>query len=109
MYIIKENRNISLPASLLEENIIMLDRGFTPHMASEIIQQLLHLDHKTGKEPIQIYINSPGGCVVSGLAIYDTIKSLKKEVITMGIGMCASMGAFMLTCGAKKGNRYITP
>ena len=109
MYIIKENRNISLQASLLEENIIVIDSPFTPLMASNVIQQLLHLDSTPGKASIQLYINSPGGCVVSGLAIYDTIQTLKKDVVTLGLGMCASMGAFLLACGAKKGKRYITP
>lgn len=106
--IIKGGKNVDLRSNLLENSIVMLDTEFNPHVASVIIQQLLYLDTEGGKDPIQLYINSPGGCVVSGLAIYDTIKTLKREVHTVGIGMAASMGAFMLTCGAKKGNRQIT-
>lgn len=106
--IIKGGKNIDLRSNLLESGIIMLDTDFNPHMAATIVQQLLYLDTLKDKEPIQIYINSPGGCVVSGLAIYDTIKSLKRDVATTAIGMAASMGAFMLTCGGKKGLRSVT-
>lgn len=107
--ILKGGKNIDLRSNLLESSIIMLDTNFNPHMAAIIVQQLLYLDTLSSKEPIQLYINSPGGCVVSGLAIYDTIKSLKRDVATVAIGMAASMGAFMLACGGKKGLRKIMP
>jgi len=107
--IIKGGRNIDLRSNLLEKGIIMLDSQFAPHMAATIIQQLLYLDTVSSKDPVQIYINSPGGCVHSGLAIYDTIKSMKRDVATVAVGMAASMGAFMLTCGGKKGLRKVTP
>ena len=107
--ILKNGKNVDLRSNLLEEDIILLDTDFNPHMSSVIIQQLLFLDTKGGKDPIQLYINSPGGCVHSGLAIYDTIKSLKRDVATTAVGMAASMGAFMLTCGGKKGMRSVMP
>lgn len=106
--IIKGGRNIDLRSNLLENGIVMIDTDFNPDMAASIIQQLLYLDTLTDKKPIQLYINSPGGCVVSGLAIYDTIQLLKRDVATVAIGMAASMGAFMLTCGGKKGMRSAT-
>lgn len=107
--IIKGGKNIDLRSNLLESSIVMIDTDFNSHMASVIIQQLLYLDTLADKKPIQLYINSPGGCVVSGLAIYDTIKLLKRDVATVAVGMCASMGAFMLTCGGKAGLRSVTP
>lgn len=107
--IVKGGKNIDLRSKLLEESIILLDTDFNPHMASVITQQLLYLDTLGGKDPVQIYINSPGGCVHSGLAIYDTIKSMKRDVATVAVGMAASMGAFMLTCGGKKGLRSVMP
>ena len=107
--ILKGGKNIDLRSNLLESGIIMLDTDFNPHMAAVIIQQLLYLDTVTSKDPVQIYINSPGGCVVSGLAIYDTIKHMKRDVATVAVGMAASMGAFMLTCGGKKGLRKVMP
>jgi ATP-dependent Clp protease protease subunit len=94
---------------LMENDIIMLDGEFEPEMASIIMQQLQYLDTKETDKPITMYINSPGGCVISGLAIYDTIQTLKRDVSTVAVGMAASMGAFMLTCGGKKGLRYVTP
>lgn len=106
--IIKAGRNIDLRSNLLENSIIMLDTDFNPDMAAAIVQQLLHLDTLESELPIQLFINSPGGCVVSGLAIYDTIKSLKRKVSTTAVGMAASMGAFMLTCGGEKGMRKVT-
>lgn len=107
--IVKGGKNIDLRSNLLEQDIILIDTDFNPDMASIIIQQLLHLDSLGKKEPIQMYINSPGGCVHSGLAIYDIIKSMKRDVATCAVGMAASMGAFMLTCGGKKGLRAVMP
>ena len=105
------NRRDKIATDLLKNNIIMLTGQITPELSNDIIQQLLFLDKAkiSKKDNIELYINSPGGCIVSGLAIYDTIKTLKKEVVTVGIGMCASMGALLLCGAAKKGNRYILP
>ncbi len=109
LLIIAGNKNIDLRSKLLDERIIMLDTDFNPHMAAIINQQLMYLNQVDQKRPIELIINSPGGCVVSGLSIYDTIKSLKCDVHTVAVGMAASMGAFMLTCGGKKGHRKVTP
>ena len=106
--IISGGKNIDLRSNLLKSRIIMLDTDFNPHMAGIIVQQLLYLDTEN-QDPIEIYINSPGGCVVSGLAIYDTIKAIKSPVHTTAVGMAASMGAFMLTCGGVKGKRSVMP
>ncbi len=107
--ITKNGRNVDLRSHLLEASIIKIDEEFTPHMASTVILQLLYLDTLDSKEPVQLYISSPGGCVVSGLAIYDTIQKMKRKVSTIAVGMAASMGAFLLACGGEKGSRYVMP
>ena len=107
--IIKGGKNIDLRSKLLDEDIVLIDTDFNPEMATNIVQQLLYLDTLNKKKPVQMYINSPGGCVHSGLAIYDTIKNMKRDVATTAVGMAASMGAFMLTCGGKKGLRRVMP
>jgi ATP-dependent Clp protease protease subunit len=108
MYIIENGRNISLEAKLLEENIVCIEGAIRPATANHVIKQLLFLDSKKSKSPVVININSPGGCVVSGLAILDTIQLMKRETMTVAYGLAASMGAVLLACGAKKGNRHIT-
>lgn len=107
--IIKGGKNIDLRSKLLDEDIVLIDTDFNTDMASKIIQQLLYLDTLGKKDPVQMYINSPGGCVHSGLAIYDTVKNMKRDVATTAVGMAASMGAFMLTCAGKKGMRHVMP
>ena len=86
---------------LLKERIIILNGEINDDIANVIIAELLYLNASSPKEKITIYINSPGGSVTSGLAIYDIIKSLNCVVETIGVGMCASMGAFLLSSGTK--------
>jgi ATP-dependent Clp protease protease subunit len=92
---------------LLKDRIIKLDGPINDQTASLITTQLLILDQNSD-EDIKLYINSPGGSVTAGMAIYDTMKSLKNDVITVGMGMCASMGSFLLAAGTK-GKRYALP
>ena len=86
---------------LLKERIIILNGEINDDIANIIISELLYLNASSPKEKITIYINSPGGSVTSGLAIYDIIKSLNCVVESIGVGMCASMGAFLLSSGTK--------
>jgi ATP-dependent Clp protease, protease subunit len=93
---------------LLQDRIIYIDTDFNDEMASLVVAQLLFLSNKNKEEDITMYINSPGGSVVSGMAIYDTmqmIPNIKKTVVT---GQAASMGAFIASSGTK-GHRYATP
>lgn len=93
------------PYSLLLKNrIIMVEGEINSNMANSIIAQLLLLEHQ-GTEPIAMYINSPGGEIAAGLAIADTMEFINCDVITIGIGMQASMGSFLLASGAQ-GKRY---
>lgn len=91
---------------LLEDRIIMLCGEINDECASSIISQLLYLESLDKDTDIYMYINSPGGSISSGLAIYDTMKFIKCDVSTIGIGICASMGAFLLAAG-EKGKRYV--
>ena len=100
-------RVYDLYSCLLKERIIILTGEIDDTMSSSICAQLLYLS-STGSEPILMYINSPGGSVSAGLAIYDTMNYIKCDVSTVCIGMAASMGAFLLAGGAK-GKRYALP
>ena len=91
-----------------DPRIILLDGGVDEGSAMKVILRLLDLDRQDGSEEIQLYINSPGGSILHGLAIYDTIKHISAPVSTVCYGMAASMGAFLLSCG-KKGRRFILP
>jgi len=93
---------------LLKERIIFLGGVITDPMANVIIAQLLFLSSQDSKKDIQIYINSPGGSVTAGLAIYDTIQYVKPDVSTVCVGLAASMGALLLAAG-KKGKRFVLP
>ncbi len=93
---------------LLEDRVIFLGEAIDSHVANTIIAQLLFLEKQDAKAPITLYINSPGGHVTAGLAIYDTIQYIKPDVITVAIGMAASMGSVILAGGAK-GKRYALP
>lgn len=93
---------------LLEDRVIFLGEAIDSHVANTIIAQLLFLEKQDSKAPITLYINSPGGHVTAGLAIYDTIQYIKPDVITVAIGMAASMGSVILAGGAK-GKRYALP
>ena len=92
---------------LLKDRIIIINGEINNEVANSTIAQLLYLDSKNNDD-ISIYINSPGGSVTDGMAIYDTMNFVKSDVSTIGVGMCASMGAFLLSSG-KKGKRYCLP
>lgn len=101
-------RSYDIFSRLLNDRIIMLSGQVDDNMASTIVAQLLFLESQDNDKDIQIYINSPGGSVTSGLAIYDTMQYVKPDVSTICIGMAASMGAFLLSSGAK-GKRIALP
>lgn len=92
---------------LLKDRIIIINGEINNETSNSIVAQLLYLD-SLNSEDISLYINSPGGSVTDGMAIYDTMNFIKSDVSTIGIGMCASMAAFLLSCG-KKGKRYLLP
>jgi ATP-dependent Clp protease protease subunit len=89
-----------LYSRLLKDRIIILNGEINDNLSSLVISELLYLD-SLNHEEISLYINSPGGSVTSGLAIYDTMNYIKSDVKTIGMGMCASMAAFLLSCGTK--------
>lgn len=101
-------RSYDIYSRLLNDRIIMLSGQVDDNMASSIVAQLLFLESVDNSKDIQIYINSPGGSVTSGLAIYDTMQYVKPDVSTICIGMAASMGSFLLSSGAK-GKRIALP
>ena len=93
---------------LLEDRVIFLSGQVNDDMANTIVAQLIYLESKDPTKDISLYINSPGGSVSAGLAIYDTMKYIRCDVCTICIGMAASMGAFLLSSGTK-GKRYALP
>ena len=93
---------------LLKERIIFLGEEINQHTANIVVAQLLHLAYEDPKKDIALYINSPGGSVYDGLAIFDTMQFIKPDVATYGIGLQASFGAVLLASGAK-GKRYLLP
>ena len=101
-------RGYDIYSRLLEDRIIFLGEGVNEHTANVVVAQLLHLANEDPEKDIQLYINSPGGSVYDGLAIYDTIQYIKPDVQTIGIGLQASMGAFLLSSGTK-GKRGVLP
>ena len=101
-------RGYDIYSRLLEDRIIFLGEEVTEGSANTIVAQLLHLANEDPDKDIQLYINSPGGSVYDGLAIYDTMQYIKPDVQTIGIGLQASMGAFLLSSGAK-GKRIVLP
>ncbi len=101
-------RAYDIYSKLLKERIIFLTGQFNDAMANSVVAQLLYLASKDSQKDIQLYINSPGGAVTAGLAIYDTMQYIKPDVSTVGIGLSASMGAMILASGAK-GKRYALP
>jgi ATP-dependent Clp protease protease subunit len=101
-------RAYDIYSKLLKERIVFLTGQFNDAMANSIVAQLLYLASKDPKKDIQLYINSPGGSVTAGLAIYDTMQYIKPDVSTVSIGLSASMGAMILAAGAK-GKRYALP
>lgn len=101
-------RSYDIYSRLLKDRIIFLDGQVEDHMANVIIAQLLFLEAEDPTKDIYLYINSPGGVVTAGLAIYDTMQYIKPDVATICIGSCASMAAVLLTAGAK-GKRFALP
>ena len=101
-------RAFDIYSRLLNERVIFLGEEVNSHTANVIVAQLLHLAYENPDEDIKLYINCPGGSVYDGLAIYDTMNFIKPDVQTIGIGLQASMGAFLLSAGAK-GKRAILP
>ena len=101
-------RSYDIYSRLLKERIIFLGEEVTDASASVIIAQLLFLEGEDPEKDIHLYINSPGGSVTAGMAIYDTMQYIKCDVSTICIGMAASMGSFLLAGGAK-GKRYALP
>ncbi|MBM7840484.1 ATP-dependent Clp protease protease subunit [Alkalihalobacillus xiaoxiensis] len=101
-------RAYDIYSRLLKDRIIMLGSGIDDNVANSIVAQLLFLQAEDPEKDISLYINSPGGSITAGMAIYDTMQFIKPDVSTICIGMAASMGAFLLTAGAK-GKRMALP
>ena len=101
-------RAFDIYSRLLNERVIFLGEDVNEHTANLVVAQLLYLAYEDPKKDIKLYINSPGGSVYDGLAIYDTIQYIKPDVQTIGIGLQASMGAFLLSSGTK-GKRVALP
>ncbi len=111
-YVIEQNsrgeRSYDIYSRLLKDRIVFLGEEITDATASVVVAQLLFLEAEDPGKDIHMYINSPGGSVTAGMAIYDTMNYVKCDVSTTCIGMAASMGAFLLSSGAK-GKRYALP
>ena len=104
----KGERSYDIYSRLLEDRIIFLTGEINDAVADSVVAQLIFLEGKDPNKDICLYINSPGGSVSAGLAIYDTMNYIKCDVSTICIGLAASMGAFLLSSGAK-GKRYALP
>ena len=103
----KSERVYDIYSRLLKDRIIVISGEIDNNLSNSVVAQLLYLDSINNND-ISVYINSPGGSVTDGMSIYDTMNFIKSDVSTIGLGMCASMGAFLLSSG-KKGKRYILP
>ncbi len=101
-------RSYDIYSRLLKDNIIFLGTAVDDNVANAIVAQMLFLESEDPDKDIQIYINSPGGSVTSGLAIYDTMQFVKNDIVTYCIGQCASMAAHLLAAGTK-GKRFALP
>ena len=104
----KGERSYDIYSRLLKENVIFLVGQVEDHMANLIVAQMLFLEAENPEKDIYLYINSPGGSVTAGMAIYDTMNFIKPDVSTVCIGQAASMGAFLLS-GGTKGKRFCLP
>ena len=104
----KGERSFDIYSRLLKERIIFLTGGIDDEVASLVCAQLLFLESENPDKDISLYINSPGGVVTAGLAIYDTMQYIKPDVSTLCIGQAASMGSLLLTAGTK-GKRFVLP
>ena len=101
-------RSFDIYSRLLEDRVVFISGPITAELANLVVAQLIYLESKDPTKDISLYINSPGGEVTAGLAIYDTMKYIRCDVSTICIGMAASMGAFLLSSGAK-GKRFALP
>ena len=101
-------RSYDIYSRLLKDRIIFIGEAIDDHVASTVVAQLLFLEAEDPDKDICIYINSPGGSVSAGMAIYDTMKYIRPEISTIAVGMAASMGAFLLQAGTM-GKRYALP
>ena len=101
-------RVYDLPSRLLKDRIILVTEEINPATSTSIVAQLLALEAEDADAPITMYINSPGGSITDGMAIYDIMNRISCPIITIGVGMAASMGAVLLSSGTK-GMRYCTP
>ncbi|WP_024791277.1 ATP-dependent Clp endopeptidase proteolytic subunit ClpP [Lebetimonas sp. JS032] len=101
-------RAYDIYSRLLKDRIVMLQGEINDHVSSIIVAQLLFLEAENPEKDIYLYVNSPGGVVTSGMAIYDTMNYIKPDVVTICMGQAASMGAFLLSSGAK-GKRFALP
>ncbi|RSL35046.1 ATP-dependent Clp endopeptidase proteolytic subunit ClpP [Salibacterium salarium] len=101
-------RAYDIYSRLLKDRIIMLGSGIDDNIANSVVAQLLFLAADDPDKDISLYINSPGGSITAGMAIYDTMQHIKPEVSTICVGMAASMGSFLLTAG-QEGKRYALP
>ncbi len=104
----KGERSYDIYSRLLKDRIIIIGEAIDEHIASLVVAQLLFLEAEDPEKDICIYINSPGGSVTAGMAIYDTMQYIKPDVTTVCVGMAASMGAFLLSAGTK-GKRMALP
>jgi len=104
----KGERAFDIYSRLLKERIIMLNGPVEDHMSNLIVAQMLYLESENPDKDISLFINSPGGLVTAGLAIYDTMQFIKPDVATYVMGQAASMGSFLAQAGAK-GKRYVLP
>ncbi len=104
----KGERSYDIYSRLMKDRIIMMQGVVEDNMANLIVAQMLYLESVNSEKPIKLYINSPGGSVTAGLAIYDTMQFVKAPVHTMVMGQAASMGSFLAQAGAA-GHRYVLP
>lgn len=104
----KGERSYDIFSRILEDRIIFLSGEITDEVANLVVAQLIYLESKDPTKDISIYINSPGGSVTAGMAIYDTMNYIRCDVATICVGMAASMGAFLLSSGTK-GKRFALP
>jgi len=111
-YVIEQSprgeRSFDIYSRLLNDRIVFLGEAIDDHVANTVVAQLLHLESDDPEKDISLYINSPGGVITAGLAIYDTMQFIKSDVSTICIGQAASMAAVLLAAGAK-GKRYALP
>ncbi len=104
----KGERSYDIYSRLLEDRIVFISGEITDEVANSVVAQLIYLEGKNPEKDISVYINSPGGSVTAGMAIYDTMNYIKCDVSTICVGLAASMGAFLLASGTK-GKRFALP